>query len=54
VRELLGDEQSPTEHERAVLNEVLVAIRRVRHGSVTLSVQDGKVLQLDITEKRRF
>lgn len=40
--------------ERTVLREVLVAMRRVRHGSITLAVQDGRVVQLDVTEKKRL
>lgn len=44
----------PSGHERAVLTEVLAAMRRVRHGSVQLSIQDGKVVQIDTTEKRRL
>ncbi len=40
--------------ERLVLHEVLGAIRRVRHGSVTLSIQDCRVVQIDTTEKRRL
>jgi hypothetical protein len=40
--------------ERTVLREVLAAIRRVRHGSITLAVQDGRVVQLDVTEKKRL
>ena len=54
VRELAAKEGSPSEHERVVLAEVLAALRKVRHGSVTLSVQDGRVVQLDVNEKRRF
>ncbi len=54
VREVSGADEGPSELERAVLGEVLMALRRVRHGTVSLSVQDGKVVQLDVTEKRRF
>ena len=54
VREMLGSSSEPTELERQVLGEVLLALRGIRHGSVTLSVQDGKVVQLDVSEKRRF
>jgi hypothetical protein len=54
VRELSGRDDGPTPAEGQVLGEVLNAMRRVRHGAVTLSVQDGKVVQLDVTEKRRF
>ena len=44
---------TPTPAERQVLGEVLMAIRRVRHGTVALSGQDGKVIQLDVTERKR-
>ena len=52
VREI--NASTPTASEAEVLGEVLKAIRRVRHGNVSLSVQDGRVIQLDVTEKRRF
>ena len=54
VREVTGDAGAASDAERQVLSEVLKALRRVRHGAVTLSVQDGRVVQLDVTEKRRF
>lgn len=54
VREVTGEGAATNEAERQVLAEVLRAMRRVRHGAVTLSVQDGKVVQLDVTEKKRF
>lgn len=44
----------PTIAEQAVLQEVLEAIRKVRHGSVQLIVQDGHVLQIDTLEKKRL
>ncbi|HEY8819933.1 MAG TPA: YezD family protein [Dehalococcoidia bacterium] len=44
----------PGPEELLVLNEVLSAIRGVRHGTVTLIVQDGRVVQIDRTEKRRL
>ena len=47
-------EQAPTPEEQRVLREVLAAIRSVSHGTVTLVVQDHRVVQLDRTEKRRF
>ena len=40
--------------EEAVLREVLAAIRRVRHGYIQVIVQDGKVIQIDTTEKKRL
>ncbi len=47
-------EQVPTPEEQRVLREVLAALRSVRHGTVTLVIQDRRVVQLDCTEKRRF
>jgi hypothetical protein len=47
-------EQPPTPEEQRVLREVLVAIRSISHGTVTLIVQDRRVVQLDCTEKRRL
>lgn len=47
-------ESQPTPEEQQVLREVLSALRSLNHGTVTLVVQDRKVVQLDRTEKRRF
>ena len=48
------DSLAPTVAEQAVLQEVLEAIRKLRHGSVQLIVQDGRVLQIDTLEKKRL
>jgi hypothetical protein len=53
VRDLNAPE-SPTAAERAVLSEVLGALRRVRHGAVEVSIQDGRVVQINTTEKKRL
>jgi hypothetical protein len=53
VRELSAAEP-PGEAERPVLTEVLAAIRRVRHGSVEITIQDGRVVQINTTEKKRL
>ncbi len=39
--------------ERA-LEAVREALARLRFGSVAITVHDGRVVQLDITEKQRF
>jgi hypothetical protein len=44
----------PTAAERAVLAELLASMRRVRHGSIQIAIQDSKVVQIDTTEKRRL
>jgi hypothetical protein len=41
------------EEERAV-RAVLAALRRIRHGSVQIVVQDSRVVQIDTVEKQRF
>lgn len=40
--------------EKAILAEVLRAIRKVRHGYVQVIVQDGKAIQIDTMEKKRL
>ena len=40
--------------ESAVLSEVLAALRSIRFGTVQMTVQDGKVVQIDKTEKVRL
>jgi hypothetical protein len=40
--------------ERTALGEVLRALRRVKHGHVQVIVQDGRVSQIDTTEKKRL
>ncbi len=33
---------------------ILDSLRRIRFGSIAVTVHEGKVVQLDITEKRRL
>ena len=40
--------------EEQVVRAVLGALRRIRHGSVQMVVQDGKVVQIDTVEKTRL
>ncbi len=47
-------DRSMTASERAVVVEVLVSLRRLRHGTIQLAVQDGKVVQIETTEKKRL
>lgn len=44
----------PTPEEASVLRAVLDALRATDHGTVTLVVQDRRVVQIDRTEKRRL
>jgi hypothetical protein len=38
----------------ATLAAVAEALSRLRYGAVHLTVHDGKVVQLDVTERQRF
>lgn len=48
------DTPAPDRREQAVLAEVLRALRSVRHGYVQVIVQDSRVVQIDMLEKRRL
>jgi hypothetical protein len=37
-----------------VLQELARAISRLKYGSITVKVHDGKVTQMEIAEKKRF
>ncbi|MEQ1543213.1 MAG: YezD family protein [Novosphingobium sp.] len=56
-------ESAPTNHgpqapaapaATGVLQAVGEAVSRLRYGVVQLTVHDGKVVQLDVTERQRF
>jgi hypothetical protein len=42
------------EPPQAPLQAVAEAVARLRYGVVQLTVHDGKVVQLDVTERQRF
>ncbi|WP_103099272.1 YezD family protein [Novosphingobium guangzhouense] len=47
-----------TAAEHPLLNEgvqhVIEALQRLRFGVIQLTVHDGKLMQVDVTERRRF
>ena len=49
-----ASERTLTAGERTVIAEVLAGMRRLRHGVIHLSIQDGKVVQIETTEKKRL
>jgi hypothetical protein len=49
VRKPAGSETIP-----AALDAVNDALSRMRFGAVHLTVHDGRVVQIDVTERRRF
>lgn len=36
------------------LNEILAAINNLDYGSILITIHEGEITQLDITEKKRF
>ena len=43
-----------TAEEKQVLQSVLAAIRRIRHGYVQIVLHEGRVVQIDRLEKERL
>ena len=46
--------QAPAQAGSAVLSAVADAVQRLRFGVVQLTVHDGRVVQLDVTDRQRF
>ncbi len=42
------------EEEKALLLQILKALKTIRYGFVQITVQNSKVVQIDRTEKTRF
>ncbi len=42
------------ENEKRLVLQILKAVRSIRYGTVQITVQDSKVVQIDKTEKIRF
>jgi len=47
-------DDSPSEPERELLEAVLAALRGLRYGSVVLTVHDGRLVEVQRTEKLRI
>jgi hypothetical protein len=50
----MSAETGPSESEKKILAQVLQAIRQISYGSVQLTIQDSRVVQIDRTEKLRL
>jgi hypothetical protein len=48
------DEKPTGALQQATLAAVAEALATMRYGTVHLTVHDGKVVQLDVTERQRF
>jgi len=44
----------PDQREEAVIGKIRDALRQMQFGTIALTVHNARVVQLDITEKRRF
>lgn len=42
------------EEENSIENEILHAIKKVRHGSVEIVIHDARVVQIEVREKVRL
>lgn len=45
---------SPGPREALPVQEILEAVARIRFGTVQLIIQDGRIVQIDMTEKKRL
>ena len=45
---------TPDETAAAALGAVAAAVARLRYGAIGLTVHDGRVVQLEVTERQRF
>jgi len=48
------DRPPPGPEHEPVLAALIEALDRLRFGAIALTVHDGRVVQMEITEKRRF
>lgn len=46
-------EQGLSTSERELLRQVILALRSIRYGSVALTVHDGRIVELNKTERIR-
>ena len=47
----MSSSAAPSEDALAAIRDIL---DRVRFGSIALTIHDGKIVQMDVTEKRRL
>jgi hypothetical protein len=51
-REMMKEEKKPIDQK--VLDEIIEAIGKIKHGQVVITVYDSKVVQIEETKKKRF
>ncbi len=54
IAAVLPEPQTLTAEEMAIALRVIRALRRVRYGSLNIQIHDGKVVQLDVSQKMRL
>lgn len=50
----MSQEANTIKNDKSFLTEVEQYVKDIKYGSITLIVQDGKVIQIDKTEKIRI
>jgi hypothetical protein len=45
---------APADASLTPIDSVIEALGRLRFGAIQLTVHDGKLVQIDVTERRRF
>ena len=53
-REAPAHDPTPNSTARQTLESVVEALERVRYGAIQITIHDGRPVQIDVTERRRF
>lgn len=41
-------------HDRSKIDHIVAQLEKLEYGSLTITVHDGEITQIDTTEKKRF
>jgi hypothetical protein len=53
ITSILDGDHDLSAGERELLHELVIAIRRIRYGSVVVTIHDGRVVEVNKTERIR-
>jgi hypothetical protein len=50
----IGTDRAPARHAEDTIGAIRSALAKLRFGAIQLTVHEGRLVQMDVTEKRRF
>lgn len=54
MRDIKEDRRSEPDQSAAAIQTVLDALKKLRFGSIQLTIHEGRLVQVDVTERSRF